>query len=741
MMLIAGHLTDRVMCDTKGAPLDLPDLTPSLYQFRLKFVDRDINGKNFITYPKVTALSASIGLVYAEPRAGTFKLRYGTGTSSEEVDFKEDAENFYTKLNAVAESATYVLQEVYQPTPSTWMVRFGNPTDAIIPLNAVENELEPETFVRVRQFIQNNDTWVEVRLMQGPIASTIDHDTVLPTPPSVRTIRDGYTSGDALSLETVVVDEVQAILVPPDFTGTYIIKFQGRQTVPLSATDGASNIQDALNALWDDGQTRFSVTNPELNNAYVEFIGPFAGTNMDELEIVISSPGPSDVTFNLDLYTTEVAEALQRNASANAILELKVHIVDPAVEDDPGQDLILFQQQVIINRTLHWEGLEDAEPINWLYPPNPKDYVPFTHDQIIVGDLTYSTVFGDGVSHAYSIAHDLNSDALSVEVRQNSSGGRKLRDDEYSVTFDNTNAMTITVVGAAPATDSLLVSIFASGPVSAFLAHTHTIGQIVGLQEVIDGILSRLAALEALLPSAIGLIPGQSPFGTDPNSDIMATTIDDKWDIVPTNRPPKGDTFDPKSGDFPPAGLLLPAVHDVIELGLFTANPTTDNIVLGVAPTPVLADGQRARINTPQFAVVGACTFDAITDTITCTAHGLIADRRVKFSGVTLPEGISQYTIYYVISPTTDTFQISLTPGGPALPLLTNGDVNPHQVSTIPELPGGLSAGIDYYILTPVTTTFQLSETFEGSAIDITSAGIGPLTMSTVEDLIIPPPS
>jgi hypothetical protein len=743
MITIAGHLIDRVMCDQKGAPMDLAALYPSTYQFKLKFVDRDSTGKNFIAYPHVTALSASIGLVYAEPRSGTFKLRYGTGTNTAAIDFKENPDDFRTKLAALTESTTHDLQEVFQPTPSTWMIHFGNPTNVNIPLNGYGNELEPETFIRVRQFMQNAETWVEVRLMQGPIASTNDHDTVLPPPPSIRPIRDGYTEGDALGLETIVVNEIQSIFVPPDFTGTYVVKFQGRQSVPLSATDGAQNIQDAINALWDDGQTRFSVTNPELNNAYVEFVGPFSGLNMDLLEIIVSSAGPSDVVFALDLYTTEVAEALQRSASVEAIFEIKLHITDPAVDEDPGQDLILFQEQVTVSRPLHWEGLEEAAPINWLFPPNPKDYIPFTQDQIIVGDLTYSTAIGDGLLHAYVIAHDLDSDALNVEVRENASGGRKLHDDEYEVVFDNSNALTITFPGPAPATNSLLVTIFASGPVSAFLNHTHTIGQIIGLQEALDGILARLAALESLLPSVIGLLPGKSPFGTDPSSDIMKTEIDDKWNIVPTNRPPKGAAPDPSKAevDWPPAGILLPAVHAVIELGSFTANPSTDLITLGTAASPVPSAGQRARINTPQFAVVGTCTFAAATDTVTCAAHGLIAGRRVKFSGVTLPEGISQYTTYYVINPTTNTFQISITAGGPVLPLLTDGDANPHQVSTIPELPGGLSDAVDYFMLTPTATTFKLAETIGGPIIDITSAGIGPLTISTIEDINIVEPT
>lgn len=729
VMTIGGHLTDRKLCDAKGATLTLPELYPALYQFRVKLIDRNADGKNAQVYPNVETLVSSMGLVYAQPRAGSFKLRYGTGTRTAVIDFNEDSDSFRTKLAALSESTTLGLDVVYSPSPSTWVCRFNTPGVFAVPLNGIENELEPETFIRIREFTQNAEDWVEIRLLQGPIASTNDHDTFLPLPPSVRTIRDGSTEDDGI--QVIRINEIQAITVPPDFTGTYIVKFQGRQSIALSGTDGAQVIQDALNNMYEDGLIRFTVTNPELNNAYVQFVGPFSGLNMDELQLIIPSTGQADLFFQINLATTEVAEALQRNPSVQCKFEVRIHVSDPAVEDDPGQDLTLFQEPVTIIRPLHWEGLEEAAPINWLFPPNAKDYIPFSQDQIIVGDLTYSIAFGDGLLNDYVIAHDLNSDALSVEVRENINSGRKLRDDEYNVVFDNANALTITVIGDPPASNRLLVSIFASGPVSAFLNHTHTIGQIIGLQEILDSILARLAALEALLPTIIGLIPGQSPFGTDPNADILKFQIDKKWDLVPTNRLPTGD-FDPTA--MAPAGLLLPAVHDVIDLGLFTANATTNEITLAVAHGAGFVAGQRARIYVPEYTTVGACTFDYTLDLITCTSHGLVDGRKVKFSGGVLPDALSPYAVYYVINSATHTFQISATLGGSALPLITNG-TGSHTVLTVAEAPGGLEAGVDYFMTSgPTTTVFKLALTIGGAVIDITSAGYGPLSISSVEE-------
>lgn len=61
-------------------------------------------------------------------------------------------------------------------------------------------------------------------------------------------------------------------------------------------------------------------------------------------------------------------------------------------------------------------------------------------------------------------------------------------------------------------------------------------------------------------------------------------------------------------------------------------------------------------------------------DLITATAHGLANSARVAFEGATLPGGITAGTVYYVISAATNTFQISITEGGAAVNLTSDGD-------------------------------------------------------------------
>lgn len=67
-------------------------------------------------------------------------------------------------------------------------------------------------------------------------------------------------------------------------------------------------------------------------------------------------------------------------------------------------------------------------------------------------------------------------------------------------------------------------------------------------------------------------------------------------------------------------------------------------------------------------------TANATTDIITATSHGLSNGNRVLLdSTTTLPAALSAHTIYYVISATTNTFQVSTTVGGSAVNITDTG--------------------------------------------------------------------
>ncbi len=68
-----------------------------------------------------------------------------------------------------------------------------------------------------------------------------------------------------------------------------------------------------------------------------------------------------------------------------------------------------------------------------------------------------------------------------------------------------------------------------------------------------------------------------------------------------------------------------------------------------------------------------SCTAEADDETFTSIAHGLVNADRVYILATTLPTGLSSSIQYYVISATTNTFQVSLTSGGAAVTFSTDG--------------------------------------------------------------------
>lgn len=63
----------------------------------------------------------------------------------------------------------------------------------------------------------------------------------------------------------------------------------------------------------------------------------------------------------------------------------------------------------------------------------------------------------------------------------------------------------------------------------------------------------------------------------------------------------------------------------------------------------------------------------ATADIFTSYGHSYAADTILVLTGRDLPGGFNEYTEYYVINPTTDTFQLSLTQGGAAVDVTTVG--------------------------------------------------------------------
>lgn len=89
------------------------------------------------------------------------------------------------------------------------------------------------------------------------------------------------------------------------------------------------------------------------------------------------------------------------------------------------------------------------------------------------------------------------------------------------------------------------------------------------------------------------------------------------------------------------------------------------------------------------FLFVGnAFTATNATERINDTAHGLSAGTCVMLKEVgTLPTGLSEGLLYFIINPTANDFQLALTPGGSAVTFSDDG-TGANEYSVVPGLDG-----------------------------------------------------
>ena len=138
-------------------------------------------------------------------------------------------------------------------------------------------------------------------------------------------------------------------------------------------------------------------------------------------------------------------------------------------------------------------------------------------------------------------------------------------------------------------------------------------------------------------------------------------------------------------------------------------------------------------------------TADAGTDVLTATSHGLSDNDQVILSSTnTLPAGLSVNTIYYVISATTNTFQLSTTEGGSAVDITDTG-TGTHSFHTsqyLPNLNGSVIVGrgqktkafnfvdADVNTSTDVITVEENDFLYTGQAVVLSTTGTLPTGLS-----------
>jgi hypothetical protein len=497
--LVFGNISQKTASYTiEPGSITLPTVVQGdLFTLAVRLTET-ANNITTVTAPSIYSARLSYGPVDVAPTAGTFKVRVNAVTSSA-ITLGSTAASVAAILNTISAATGWSVTEdqgsYIVGRTANWTTTSG--------ITIVDNNLTPESFVRVTSYSANNIFYQELRPMQSPLAYTSAFGLIVPPAPTITRVVTGYANEE----RGVSVNEVQRLYIPPSFDTTYQIYRDTSRTALLNKDDGAAEIQDALNkaCVTVGAGESFLVTNPESFVANIEFAGSMAGKTHNLLTVSVPVSPQGDVTFDLDLNTQGMLAALRGDFEVTHPLTCEIGINYGSVATPNVQYVTVFQQNLTVQADGAWTGLAAAQRINWLNPPQPVNYIPFTTDQVITGIQSFTAVVtGAG---PWTIAHNLGTEAIHVTVRENLSQGYFLQPysnssntGDYALQSATSNSVIVTSVYSIP-TAGWAVMISSAGPTSVFQAHTHTVAQVVSLQDLLNSLSDRLDNVEDILPA------------------------------------------------------------------------------------------------------------------------------------------------------------------------------------------------------------------------------------------------
>ncbi|MEM7699636.1 MAG: hypothetical protein AAF236_14660 [Verrucomicrobiota bacterium] len=477
--LLFHNLTNRGVSDSlEGNGFFFPELVEGddlVLGFR--FAER-IGNENVEADRTVSSMRAVLGRVDQTPVSGDFALTVD-GETTADLSYPITAATLETALQglAITDAAELTVREL----GGSLVIDAPNQ----LTIEVAKNCLEPISFIRQREWqCEDSGGWHhELRFQESPVALSTSWSPVVPPPPRVEEVVKGS------STDFQVFPEIQHLHVPGTFRGTFRLKRGGSLfSDHLSVENTPEEIAEAIKPLADEGGI-FTVALAFTGVVSIAFGGTMAGSAQALLEVEIVAAPPGDPTIALDLNTAELAALFRSSDKIKLPLEIDAEIEDPQ-DASLLRTTTLLRTEVTVLEQLSRDGDAEAQRIDWLRPPLPIDYVPFTADQVITGSQHFPfELSADGV-----VDHNLETAALHITVVDKASG-LILKDDLFAATIDNDNS--VDFVFDAAVTFPVVGVISTAGPISAFQAHTHTIAQVVGLTDALNELGDRLGDLES----------------------------------------------------------------------------------------------------------------------------------------------------------------------------------------------------------------------------------------------------
>lgn len=468
-------------------------------------LQKDMNGKVVDADQSVQSVKITLGKKDARPTGGYFRLKIGEeetpilskNASSEEV---EEGLNEINESKGVTAKwkVSYVQGSYIASIPQTAFPSMSSP------IEVSENKLTPSSFVVIKAWNQDGIQYQSIRLTQAPCVTTNDFSLVVPKIPYfVRILGGQYPSELSMG-----VDEVQSLRIPGEFRGNFQVKRELAGSQPIGTTADVAVVKDALDTMSKSlGGTYAVVKSTTTGDAgfNITFGGKFSQSPQPLLTVNVIDAPNGDVTFSLPLNTTSLMEAIRAGGgTASLYLEGEASVTDNDAQGST-RTITLFSLPISVTEKLSEATIASLSNTNWAIPPEPSNYIPYSPTQVLFGSQHYETTFGGSPSKTYTITHNLNPPGNSTfygihaTIRVNENGGRRLRDDEYTLTYTDNNTIEITTDGDWPA-NKLVVTISTAGPRSAFQQHQHGISEITGLDDRLQAITNQVDEIISVMP-------------------------------------------------------------------------------------------------------------------------------------------------------------------------------------------------------------------------------------------------